>query len=52
MAEILIGQSCPIRSSCTPLPENPVPAMAYVPCQQWGQTFQGRRSSGNISSCL
>ena len=31
MAEIVIGQSCPVRSNCTPLPENPVPAMAYVP---------------------
>lgn len=44
MAEIVIGQSCPVRSNCTPLPENPVPAMAYVPCQQWGQTFEPERA--------
>lgn len=44
MAEIVIGQSCPVRSNCTPLPENPVPAMAYVPCQQWGQIFEPERA--------
>ena len=43
MAEIVIGQSCPVRSNCTPLPENPVPAMAYVPWQQWGQTIEPER---------
>ena len=23
------------RTTCTPLPEDPVPGMAYVPYQQW-----------------
>lgn len=44
MAEIVVGQSCSIRSNCSPLPENPVPGMAYVPFQQWDKTFEPERA--------
>lgn len=39
MAEITVGQSNPMRTAVSPLPDDPVPAMAYVPFQQWGQVF-------------
>lgn len=39
--EIIGGQSCGLYNDLAPLPENPVPAMAYVPYQQW---------SGNLHS--
>lgn len=44
MAEIVTGQACSLRDTCTPLPENPVPAMAYIPFQQWGQTYEPERA--------
>lgn len=44
MAEILMGQSCPLKGARTPLPEDPVPAMAYVPFQQWEQTYEPERA--------
>ena len=28
------------RTTCTPLPEDPVPGMAYVPFQQWSETYE------------
>ena len=40
MAEIMKGQSCPVRGAASPLPEDTVPAMAYVPFQQWGQIYE------------
>ncbi len=33
--EIIGGQSCGLYNDLTPLPKDPVPAMAYVPYQQW-----------------
>lgn len=44
MAEIIMGQTCPLRGGRAPLPEDPVPAMAYVPFQQWGQTYEPERA--------
>lgn len=44
MAEIMDGQVCPIKGICTPLPENPVPAMAYIPYQMWGETYEPERA--------
>ena len=44
MAEIIMGQTCPLRGGFTPLPEDPVPAMAYVPFQQWGKTYEPERA--------
>jgi hypothetical protein len=38
MAETTEGQFCSIKPT-SPLPENPVVAMAYVPFQQFGTTF-------------
>lgn len=38
MAEEMMGQSCRL-SDPSPLPDNPVPAMAYVPFQQWGEVY-------------
>lgn len=36
MAEEKIGgQSCGLYNDPAPLPEDPVPGMAYVPYQQW-----------------
>ena len=53
MAEIIIGQACPLKA-CTPLPENPVPGMAYVPFQQWGETYEPSRAldSGTLFPVL
>ena len=31
---------CPVGGGTAPLPEDPVPAMAYVPFQQWGQIYE------------
>ena len=33
--EIIAGQACGLYNDPKPLPESPVPAMAYVPYQQW-----------------
>ena len=33
--EMIAGQSCGLYNDPKPLPEDPVPAMAYVPYQQW-----------------
>ena len=38
MLEELMGQSCKLKDP-SPLPENPVEAMAYIPFQQWGETY-------------
>ncbi len=35
MTEEIGGQSCGLYNDPKPLPEGPVPAMAYVPYQQW-----------------
>lgn len=35
MPEETPGMSCDISMETTPLPPDPVPAMAYVPYQQW-----------------
>lgn len=39
MAEQMTGQMCDLKSETTPLPANPVPAMAYVPYQQWAENL-------------
>lgn len=36
-------KSCRIKDP-EPLPENPVPAMAYIPFQQFGETFDALRA--------
>lgn len=33
------------RTTCTPLPEDPVPGMAYVPFQQWSEPTSRRARS-------
>lgn len=35
MSEEKTGMACGLYSDPTPLPSDPVPAMAYVPYQQW-----------------
>lgn len=35
MAEQATGPACDLSRETTPLPADPVPAMAYVPYQQW-----------------
>ena len=47
MSEKLDGQSCDLRSPA-PLPEDPVPAMAYVPFQQYGATYQPALDNGTL----
>lgn len=37
MAEEINGQVCGMHPDPTLLPADPVPAMAYVPFQQWSQ---------------
>ena len=32
------------RTTCTPLPEDPVPGIAYVPFQQWSETYEPARA--------
>lgn len=48
MAEIIlgraVGQMCPLKEGRTPLPDDPVPAMAYVPFQQWGEVYEPERA--------
>lgn len=53
MPEDFIGQACKIKDP-EPLPENPVPAMAYIPFQQFGQTYDPLRGfdAGTIFPCL
>ena len=46
MSEMLDGQSCALRSPA-PLPEDPVPAMAYVPFQQYRATYQPEQALDN-----
>lgn len=38
MSEELMGQSCKLKDPA-PLPEETVPAMAYIPFQQWGDVY-------------
>lgn len=40
MPEIFTGQACKLTDERTPFPENPVPAMAYIPFQQWGEIYE------------
>ena len=35
MAEEIAGMACGLYGPLPPLPQNPVPGMAYVPYQQW-----------------
>ena len=44
MAEIMLRQACPLKDGRAPLPDDPVLAMAYVPFQQWGQTYEPERA--------
>ena len=44
MAEVIMQQACPLKGGRAPLPEDPVPAMAYVPFQQWGQMYEAERA--------
>ena len=37
--EDFIPRTCPKIKDPSPLPEKPVVAMAYVPFQQWSETF-------------
>lgn len=39
MAEEIKGQACGLYNDPAPLPADPVPAMAYVPYQQWSNTL-------------
>lgn len=39
MAEEINGQACGLYDDPTPLPKDPVPAMAYVPYQQWSNSL-------------
>ncbi len=39
MAEEINGQACGLYNDPTLLPADPVPAMAYVPYQQWSNTL-------------
>ena len=39
MAKNTNWRETPPEGPLSPLPENPVPGMAYVPFQQWGQVF-------------
>lgn len=32
------------RTTCTPLPEDPVPGIAYVPFQQWSEIYEPARA--------
>ena len=44
MAEVIMGQTCSLKSGRAPLPDDPVPAMAYVPFQQWGEVYEPERA--------
>lgn len=37
MAEEILGKACDLHDGLSPLPKDPVPGMAYVPFQQWGE---------------
>lgn len=41
------------HTTCTPLPEDPVPGMAYVPFQQWSETYEPARAfdDGTFPPC-
>lgn len=39
----LDGQSCDLHTPA-PLPEDPVPAMAYVPFQQYGAVYEPEKA--------
>ncbi len=38
MAELFTGQNCKLGDT-PPLPDTVVPAMSYIPYQQWGPTY-------------
>ncbi len=44
VAEIVMGQTCSLKDGRAALPENPVPAMAYVPFQNWGEVYEPERA--------
>ena len=37
MFEEITGMACDLQDGLSPLPPDPVPAMAYVPFQQWSR---------------
>ncbi len=41
--EMMEGQSCKITEIITPLPANPVVAMAYVPYQKYGEVYAAEK---------
>lgn len=41
MTDDMNGMACELHQPTTPLPPDPVPAMAYVPFQQWGGALLG-----------
>ena len=44
MDEITVGQACSLNDGRAVLPEDPVPAMAYVPYQVWGELYEAERT--------
>ena len=45
MAEEITGMARGLYEALSPLPQDPVPAMAYVPYQQWtGELHQAERA--------
>lgn len=54
MAEVFTGQACKLTDETTPLPEVVVPAMAYIPFQQWSETYEPMKGfdRGTIFPCL
>lgn len=37
LADEMMGKACDLYEGLSPLPKDPVPGMAYVPYQQWGE---------------
>ena len=55
MAEDAMGMACGLYKDLPPLPADPVPGMAYVPYQQWGEEFhtlERALDAGTLFPCL
>lgn len=54
MAEIFTGQACKLSDERAPLPDFPVPAMSYIPYQQWGELYDPLKGydHGTLFPCL
>ena len=44
MADEMTGMACGLYEGLSPLPKDPVPGMAYVPFQQWSETYEPARA--------